>query len=210
MAGSLTPQKSRSVALTCQLINSNSVAKGPEINVSGKWAGTLKVRLGRTTTTSCGAAELRLEGGGRGSGGAADFWTPIYPWTTALHGTAPSRVSLTSNAAANANTLDGPSGWTGISASDGLVFFYESGTVANSEWGRVQGVATSILTVQDSLTRSHATGTPVIDQAEEWSIPVDLASEETVRLVVDLAKNSVNVPMVAEAVLITHDATYYS
>lgn len=208
MAGSLTPQKSRAVALTCQLINSNAVAKGPEINVSGKWAGTLKVRLGRTTITSCGAAELRLEGGGRGSGGAADFWTPIYPWTTALHGTAPSAVTINSNGAAGALTLDGT--WTGITAADGLIFIYESGTVANSEWTRVQGVSGSNMTVQDSLTRSHASTTKVYDQAEEWSIPVDLAAEETVRLVVDLVKNSVNVPMVAEAVLIMHDATYYS
>jgi hypothetical protein len=206
MASSLTPQKSRAQLFTCQTVNSNTAVKGPALDVSGKWAGTVKIRMARTSTSSIGAVEFRVQGGGRGHAGDSDYWVPIYAWTSALHVNAASQANVASTPAANASALDGT--WTGITAADGLVVVYDTNTAARTEWARVLSVTGSVLTFQDTLTRVHTvTSNKVVDQAEEWSIPIDLTGEETLRLTVDCAKNAVTVPVVVEGVIVYHDAT---
>ena len=207
MASTLTPAKTRTNLFSIRSVGSNAVAKTTTpIDVSTKWSGVVKVRFGRTSTSSITATELRIEGGGRGVGGANDFWTPIYAWTDSNYSIAASQANVGSTPAANAIALDGT--WTGITAADGLVFIMDTNTANRGEWGRVNSVTGSLLTFQDTLTRIHTVTTnKVVDQAEEWNIPVDFAGEETIRMVVDNAKNAVLVPVVVEGILITHDTT---
>jgi hypothetical protein len=193
-----------------QAVTSNTIVQGPAVDVSTKISGTVKVRLGRTSNTTLGGAvELRVEGTGLGHGGGNTFWVAISPWTSSNHGNAPSQANVGSTPAANASALDGT--WTGITAADGLVHIYDTNDATRSEWARILSVTGSVLTFTNTLGNIHtATTNKVVDQAEEWDIPVNLRYEESIRFSVDTAKNAVTHPVVVQAILITEDATYYS
>lgn len=204
MPSTITLGKGRTTALTLQAIAAGTVVAGPAITVATKYGGTVKFRMGRMSTTSMSASlpEFRIEGQSAGHGGADSGWFTIFPWTPANGATVASKVTVASTPGANSTTLDGT--WTGITATDGLVFISDTNDATRSEWARISSIATSVATFQRTLTNVHtATSNVVLDQAEEWSIPVSFEGEESIRVVVDLAKNgTASGGITAEAYLI--------
>jgi hypothetical protein len=152
-------------------------------DVSTKIAATVYVRFGRAQTTALAAGcRFRIEGSSE-TGAVNDFWWPIYEWASST-AAAESEAIATANAASGQKVIQMAS-TTNLVAGD-IIFIYESGTVANSEWARINAVtATPSILVEDNLTRTHNIGVTIYDQAEMWAIPVDLAGVVRLRLVVD-------------------------
>jgi hypothetical protein len=185
------------------LVQSLTVVQGSATDVSKKIAGTVYVRMGRTTTISLtGAPVFNIEGSPSGNGGD---WVPIYTWTTALHGTPATARTLSANAAAGATSIKMATGALGSCLST-PVFFYNS-VVANSEWNWFAS------NVQDPTLRwslnngqSSADVLNVTSFAEQWSIPVDFTGMSTIRVTVDNVWNGVTSPVVVSAVMVATDA----
>jgi hypothetical protein len=172
-----------------------SVTVGSAVDVSTKVGpATAFVKMGRTTTTACGAQlAFRLEGSAKTSGN--DEWVPIYEWTSA-------NATTTCNAStvATTNITAGDTSFT-IAASTGItggdLLYLRNATTANSEWVRVKSVSGTTITLEEGTTRSHViTTTTTQDFAEMWAIPIDIAGHVRVRLVV----NSNNVTATGQTV----------
>jgi len=213
MASTLTPVKAFTTCFTCAEVSSNTIAYGAEIDVSTVWEATWKTRFGRKAAgTLTGSPEFRLEGTGRGVGGAKDFWIPIIPCIVSLPNIAAVAQTLKTTHAAG-DTAFTITTATGIAAADHLLLMYDGGAagVSNSEWVTIKSIAGSIVTLGESMTRAHSLTTTLIsDIAEEWSIPVDLRSEQSVRFVADTARNACAATTVAESVLVFNTAVLAS
>jgi hypothetical protein len=210
MASTLTPSKSftsTTPLFTLQAVSSVTMAKGPVVDVTAKWAGTALIRYGRlSSVVVTNATEFRLESGGRGSATINDFWVPVYAWTTANHATAAAQGLLSAAVAAGGTKLELATA-TGLTAADGLLFLYDGTSPTTSEWFRILSVGTNSIAPLDTITRAHsATSSVVTDQAEEWAIPIDLATVQYLRMIVDNAKNAVAAPVMVEGQMIFHDA----
>ena len=163
---------------------SGSMYLGSEIDVSTVISATALIRLGRTVTTALtNPVGFKLEGSAKASG--ADFWVPLYVWQNnilTVTGIIPASNLLTgaTSAGATTYTLDSATGQT----SGDLVFFYES---AKYEWARTKSTSSAVATPLDPLVYAHADNTVVLDQGEEWVIPINLQGIKRLRLVVDTA-----------------------
>jgi hypothetical protein len=71
-----------------------------------------------------------------------------------------------------------------------LIYLRETGTPANSEWSRVNGVSGTTVTPVDNLTRAHTNSIAVTNLAESWVFDLDVQTVERIRLVVDSASGN--------------------
>lgn len=161
------------------------ITVGSAIDVSAKIGpATAFVKMGRTVATALtNNVKFRIEASAKTSGN--DEWVPVYEWASANGATASSATTL-NGATTAGNTTSLLTLGTGFTAGD-LVYFRETGSPANSEWGRMASVSTNTITLEEGQTRNHTTGITVTDLAEMWAIPIDIAGQVRLRLVVDSA-----------------------
>jgi hypothetical protein len=182
---------------------SGAVTVGSAVDVSAKFAAKVFVKMGRTVATALGnEVAFRLEASAKASGN--DEWYPIYEWTSATGKTACNATTLNGATTAGNATSVLASG-TGFTAGDKL-YFRETGTPGNSEWSRVQSIASATVTFEEVQTRNHTSGITVTDYAELFSLDVDCSAIGRLRLVVDSASNATGQVVDVIAWIITLDS----
>lgn len=161
-------------------VASNTIDEGSAVDVASYYAGDIRVRIGRGTGTAFTAApRIRIQKTYKTSPTAND-WVTALEFAPALGASIGSQaVSGTEAAGQTVVTL---AAGTNFAAGD-FVFFH-NGTIANSEWHRVQSVSGADLTLDEALVNAQ-TGATCRDQAEEWNEVVDLLGVQKLRVVVD-------------------------
>ena len=184
-----TPSKTVGTALlACTNQATAVVTVGSAIDVSGKFAAAISVKLGRHSVVTALAAQVkfRLEAS---FSAVNDEWIPIQEWTSGTATTACNAPTVNDAGFAAADTTFTISSATGITAGD-ILFFYESGTIANSEWARVAGVSGTTITLEEPITRGHTNAIYCCDYGEVWAFYVNVEPYKRVRLVVDTASSA--------------------
>jgi hypothetical protein len=110
-------------------------------------------------------------------------------------------VTITAAAGATTLTLD----TTGGIANSDDILIYHSGAVSDSEFAKANTVTSPNVVLTDSLDKAHtALVSAALDNAEQWTIPIDLQGIRRLRIVVDNAKNSVAHPTVSIARMVVN------
>lgn len=163
-----------------------TITIGSPVDVSSKLGpATAFVKMGRTVATALSnQVKFRIEGSAKTSGN--DEWVPLVEWTSQFGTTAASASTVNDGAFNSADTSFTITSATGFAAGD-QIYLRETGTPGNSEWARVSGVVSTTVSLEEAVTRSHTNGIAVTDLAESFSIPLDLAGQVRIRLVVDTA-----------------------
>jgi hypothetical protein len=200
-----TPSKTQGTALLAHTQQATAVVTvGSAIDVSGKFAAQVFVKMGRTVATALGnEVTFRLEGSAKSS--ANDEWVPIYVWTSQSGKTAASSTTVNDGAFTAGDTTFVVTSATGLAAGDAL-YLRETGTPANSEWVRVASVSGTTITMEEACTRSHTNGINVADLAESWSFSINVSAIGRIRLVVDSASNASGQTVDVIAWLVTLDS----
>lgn len=190
-----TPTKTQGAALLAlQSIAASSQIVGAEVDVSGKFAGTVFIHFGRTSTTAPTAGVIfRIEAADKASGG--NHWYPLTSVVSNITVAVGPTNSSTSGAVQNVSAA------TGLAAQDIVVI--APTTVANSEWARIKSISGNAITMEETIAGSHSTGN-LYNKAEMYAIPLDLSAIGRLRVVADgLAHNQ---SFICEAFLNTLDS----
>lgn len=164
-----------------------TVTAGSAIDVSTKFGVRIFVKMGRTVATALtNDVGFRLEASPATSGN--DEWVPMFSWTSATGKTAANSTTLNGATLAGASTYVVTSA-TGI-ASGNNVYLRETGTPANSEFSKINGVSSTTVTPIDALTRAHTNTIAVTNLAEYFTFDFDVSMVERIRLVVDSASGN--------------------
>lgn len=197
-----TPNFTIGVSLVAlQAIAANAELVSGEVALT-KLSGYVFIHFGRTSTVAPtdpngnpAGVTFRVEGAAKGVG--AGEWFPLQKYTT---NASPAVGSSNTSSTGAAQTVGSTSGFN-----NGDVVVVQDNTTANSEWAHVKSVtSTIVLTMEENLVNSHATGT-TYNQAEIITLgPIDLGGISRLRLVVDGSKH--NQPFLCEAFLSTLDS----
>lgn len=163
-----------------------TITIGSPVDVSSKLGpATAIVKMGRSVATALSnQVRFRIDTSAKTSGN--DEWVPLVEWTSQFGTTAASASTVNDGAFNAADTSFTITSATGFAAGD-QIYLRETGTPGNSEWARVLSVVSTTVTMEEAVTRSHTNGIAVTDLAESFSIPLDLAGQVRIRLVVDTA-----------------------
>jgi hypothetical protein len=176
---------------------SNAITVGSTLDVSTYYGAMIRIRMGRGTATAFTASPIfRLEGSGVASGSvAANDWVTLSAVSPNVGATIGSQaVSGTSSAGDGTLLLAAGTNF----AADNFIFIHNT-TIANSEWKHVTSISSATLTLQDNLVRAQTSAT-ARNQAEEFSLVVDLTGVNSLRLVVDGATGT-GQAVIVEAVI---------
>jgi hypothetical protein len=203
-----TPSKTAGqTLLTITVQATATVTVGSAIDVSGKFSGRFFIEMGRTVSSALTNEVLfRLEGSAKTSGN--DEWFPVYQFTSATGKTACNATTL-NGATTAGNTTSVLTSGTGFNAGT-VDFFYETGTLANSEISRVASLSTNTVTFEEAQTRNHTSGIAVTTLAEKFTGDLDLSNITRLRLVVDTATLASGYSVVVLGWLITLDSVVSS
>lgn len=159
---------------------SNTVSVGSALDVSTYYAGLLRIRLGRGTSSAfSNAPTVRVEGTPETGAETADQWAVLAQFQMAAGASIASQaVSGTEAAGQTVVTLA-----AGTNFAAGDYVFFHNGTIANSEWSRVVSVASADLTLEEGLVNAQ-TGATCRDQAEQYVCALDLTCINALRIVV--------------------------
>jgi len=167
---------------------------GSEVNVTGKFTGTVFIHFGRTTAgVPTAGVTFRIEAAAKGSG--AGEWMPL---TSVISNIIQCSTSTNVSTSGVAQTV---ASGTGFNPQD--IILIADGTVANSEWARLVSVSGAVLSMEEALVNAHTTGS-VYNKAEMYAIPLDLSSVGRLRVVADGSAH--NQSFVCEAYLNTLDS----
>ena len=160
---------------------SNTVSVGSALDVSTYYAGHLRIRMGRATSSAFTTAPIcRIEGSAESGTANANQWTVLAQFQPAVGASIGSQaVSGTEAAGQTVVTLAAGTNF----ASGDYVFFHNS-TIGNSEWSRVVSIATADLTLEEGIVNAQ-TGATCRDQAEQYQCALDLTSINKLRVVID-------------------------
>ncbi len=159
---------------------SNSITIGSAVDVSTYYAAWLRIRMGRATGTAFTAAPtFRVQVTYKTSPTAND-WVTVANFSPQLGTSLASQaVSGTVNAGATSFAVAAA---TNFAAGDYL--FLHNTTIGNSEWTRLVSIASTTITQSEALVNAQ-TGSTCRDQAEEYSLYLDLTTVQKIRLIVD-------------------------
>ena len=150
-----------------------AVAKGT-LTLTSALGALITMRMGRTSTSAFTTSGLRFRVEISAESSGDDNWIEHRTFETGA-GSSIAGQAHSSGGSAGTNTVTLAAG-TNFAGLD-FVFFYNSGTIGNSEWARVLSVSSATLTLEDNLTNS-VSGTTCYDQAESFTCYVP---PETVR-----------------------------
>jgi hypothetical protein len=161
-------------------VTSNTVSVGSGVDVSTYYGAQVTARMGRGTATGFTTAPVcRIEGAFKTSP-TADEWTVLAQFQTAL-GASVGSTAVSGTEAAGQTVVSLTSG-TNFAGGD-YVFFHNT-TIGNSEWSRVVSIATNDITIEEGLVAAQ-TGATCRDQAEQFTVQLDLTGINRLRAVID-------------------------
>lgn len=160
---------------------SNAVDHGSVVDVSTYYGIHVRIRVGRGTGSAFTRGPIiRLEGTHDSSSPTAQQWTTLAQFQVALGASIGSQaVSGTEAAGQTVVTLA-----AGTNFAAGDYVFFHNGTLANSEWSRVESVSSADLTLEEAIVNAQ-TGATCRDQAEQYQALIDVTAIQGIRLVVD-------------------------
>jgi hypothetical protein len=196
-----SPSKTQGTSLLAiQNVANNTVVTSSAQDVSTKFAATVFVHIGRDVVTALtNGVNIRILASAQSSGDSE--WYTLAQF-------------LTGTATANTNAMSGSSNASGqnvLTATaninftpDGTLIFIKNGTIANSEFARIQHV-TAVTTVSlfFNLTNTQ-TNSNAFDHAEEFVAQLDLTAVGRIRLEIDTL--SVGQAVNVEAFMVTCDS----
>jgi len=201
----ITPNKTQGQTLLAHTQQATAtVTRGSAIDVSGKYSLRYFVSLGRSVATALTNEVLfRIEASAKSS--ANDEWFPLYQWNSVSGKTAATSTTINDGAVNASDTTFVLTSGTGIVSGD-YIYLRETGTPANSEWVRVDSIATNTVTCE-ALTRGHTNGIAVTDLAERFIGSIDCSDIGRIRLVVDTAANASGQTVDVQAWYVTFDSS---
>lgn len=113
---------------------------------------------------------------------STDTWRELLPIPTG--NIAAVSTTLNGDATAPTTTLTTVGSAT-FAARSKVLFIYESGTLANSEWVRMVGHASTTVTLSDAIANNHASGVAIYDQAQQWHVQFNCIGIYAIRMVVN-------------------------
>lgn len=167
---------------------SGSIVVGSPVDVAGKLAALISVRMGRTITNAL-TNEVRFALQVAFDDSNDDDWVTKYEFTSQTGKTACNGPTLSGGTSAGATTFSVSSA-TGIAKGDKL-YLRETGTPADSEWCEVKDISGTTVTPYSPLTRAHTNGILITDLAEmplPWTEV--LAGVKRIRFVADAGLNT--------------------
>ncbi len=205
MTTTSTPVKTQGGVLLAHTQQATAVVTvGSAVDVSGKFAAKIFVKMGRSVATALtNNVIFRLEGSAKSSGN--DEWIPLFSWPSSNGLTTASATTVNDVSFNAADTTFVVASATGIVAGDQL-YLRETGTPANSEWCRVASMSGTTVTLEEAITRNHTNGIAVCDLAEGWVWDVDVLALGRLRLVVDTASAVAGVTVDILAWIVTFDS----
>lgn len=208
MATSTVAVKSAGTALfTIQNAASSAITNGPSTNIATKWAGTVYVRMGRTSSAAFGSnlPVFRIMGSPSGSG---KDWVPVFVWTPALGAQNTScfqSLTATANSGATAVVV---SAAPNASTSGTDLFLFNTSAVARSEWNRI-ALANVTTVLAWGLERTQTAAKCIVaSHGESWAIPVDFSGMTGIMFQVDNSAFNVASGLVVEATMVATENAY--
>jgi hypothetical protein len=195
-----TPSKTQGTSLlSVQNVANNTVVDSGAVAVTTVYGGTVLIHIGRDVTTALtNPVNIRVLGSAKSS--ADDQWFTLAFLQSGIVAAISNTLSGSSNASGQ-NVLTATGNFT---QSDGDLCFIKNGTIANSEFVRLQHVtAATTVSTFFNLTRTQTSAT-LYSKADEFAVQLDLTAIGRIRLVIDTLSTgqAVNV----EAYLITCDS----
>jgi hypothetical protein len=173
---------------------SNVIDEGAVVDVSTFLQIDVRIRLGRATSSAFTVGpKVRLEGTYDSTSPDAGQWVTLAEFQAAI-GASLASQAVSGTEAAGQTTITLAAG-TNFAAGD-YVFFH-NGTLANSEWARVESVSGADIVISEGLVNAQ-TGATCRDQAEQYRAVIDVSALQGVRLVVDGAGSGQAVIVAAE------------
>lgn len=166
-------------------VASNTTSTGSALDVSTYYSGGVHVLFGRLSGTALSVQpQIRLQYTGVASSPTAQDWATTATWKPAV-GSSVFATTISSGGGSGSTAVTVGS-TTNLAAQD-YVFIQDS-TLANSEWVRVVSVSGSVMNIAEALINTHANGSNLFDQSEEYSLDqMDLTSVQKLRLQVENA-----------------------
>lgn len=165
--------------LALQSVASNTVVISSEQDVSTALGAIILIHFGRRAATALTTGVIfRVEASAKSSGNG--HWFPIAQVQTAIAAASDEAVSGTVSSGTNVITV---ASTTGLAAGD--IIFLDNGTIGNSEWGRIKSIVSNTsVTIEDNLVNAQ-TGATMYDQAEIYSLDLNILAIKRIRVVVD-------------------------
>jgi hypothetical protein len=180
MATTVTPNKTAGTSLlTHQAVTHPDTVKGSATDVSTKFAARVflfHASVEAAANTNPGV--FRIEGSASASGD--EDWATISTVAATISTADTEALTATEPAA---ETVLAVASTTGFIAGD-RVYIQDTGTLADSEWGVCQEIATNTsITLVDGLTNGKDSSDVIWNDADVWAITVDLTCVTRLRVV---------------------------
>jgi hypothetical protein len=173
--------KVTSVSLLAIVSTASNVATvGSAVDVSTYYAADVKIRMGRATGSAFTAAPIIRVEKCYVTSPTANDWISAAEFQPAVGASIASQA--VSGTVSSGATTFGVAAATNFAAGDYL--FLHNTTLANSEWVRLQSIASTTITLQEALVNAQ-TGATARDQAEQYNCQLDLTGVQKLRIVVD-------------------------
>jgi hypothetical protein len=179
--------------LAIQSLANNTVVLSSSQNVSTVFEVTLFIRIGRSATTALtNPVNIRIQGSNENTGaGTSGQWLTLTYLQSQIATANTQTMSSSSNASGQTTLTTSGSNFSG--ESDGSLCFLLNGTVANSEFVRLQHVtAATTCSVFDNLVNTQTSST-LYDHADEFAITLNVLSIEHIRVAIDTLSAGVGV-----------------
>lgn len=185
--------------LTIQALASNAIVVSTIYDLTTQLAATLFLALGRDDTGGALAVPFNFRVQGTPDAAGDRRWMDLATFQSQL--TVPEAEAITGTQNAGATTITVAST---TNFAIGQLFLLKNGTIGNSEFGRIKSfVANTSFAPIDAITNAQ-TGSTFYNQAEQFTIQLDLTGLRRIRVVADNSGTGRSV--VVEAYMITGDS----
>lgn len=169
------------------------------IDVSGKMAIGIWIKMGRKSSTAftAGWPNFRVEGSSKSSGN--DNWAVLANFQP------PVGASISSTTANGA--ISGGAGSCTVTSATNIavgdyLFLGHTTTPGNYELVRVKSVSGTTVTFEENCTNAHDNGCVISDQSEHFYIEIGCATQTRIRVVTDNANSSRDIAVEIRYVLL--------
>lgn len=173
--------QTESTLLTHQAITHPGNVIGSAVDVATYLGGTVRVFLANVeTTANATGVSVRLEYSGEAAG---DDWSKYVEWTGSTTAAETEALSDAGGEPEDETTLAVAS--TANLAVGDLIYIRDDDSVTGGEWRRIVSVVTNTsITVDTGLTAAKVQNDDIFDQAEIFSIPVQLDGIKRLRVAI--------------------------
>jgi len=173
--------QTESTLLTHQAITHPGNVIGSAVDVATYLGGVVRIFLANVeTTANATGVSVRLEYSGEATG---DDWSKYVEWTGSTTAAETEALSDAGGEPEDETTLAVAS--TANLAVGDLIYIRDDDSVAGGEWRRIVSVVTNTsVTIDTGLTAAKVQNDDIFDQAEIFSIPVQLEGIKRLRVAI--------------------------